>query len=244
MSDKAIFPAVHLLPRLYVAVPLTMGTHIALTPDQSHYLRHVLRREENSDIRVFNPADGEFLAKLIFAGKKDALLQISEGLRTPENNSLELHLYFSPLKKDKMDFLVEKAVELGVTHLHPILFQRSIVREIKDDRLQAQVIESAEQCERLDIPVLENLQPLSKAFLEKESSYPVLAALERGDYPLLKGIDFPKAGALGYLVGPEGGFTPDEIDFLLNIKNIRPVSLGPRILRSETAALLGLALLG
>ena len=143
-----------------------------------------------------------------------------------------------------MDILVEKAVELGVTDLQPVVFQRSIVREIKTERITAQITESAEQCERLDMPVLHPLADLRSKMQQWSKDIPIYAAVERGDYPhLCVAVSTSQGKDCAYLVGPEGGVTTEETALLLNIKSVRPVSLGQRILRAETAALYGLSLL-
>lgn len=236
--------AAHLLPRLYVAARLAVGQAAPLTDDQAHYLRHVLRRDDGSMLRIFHPQHGEFLAKLVHEGKKAAHC-VPQSVQRPAASVIRRrHLLFSPLKKDKMDMLVEKAVELGVTDLHPVLFQRSIVREVKPERITAQVIEAAEQCERLDIPALHPLIDLRSKMQRWDTAIPVYAAIERGDYPLLGAVATNTISRdCGFLVGPEGGITPEEITTLLNIKSIVPISLGPRILRAETAALYGLSVL-
>ncbi len=240
ISDSAF----HLLPRLYIAAELAVGRAAPFTDEQAHYLRHVLRRNDGSLLRVFHPQYGEFLAKLAHEGKKSAHCIAQSVLRPAAPLAVQRHLLFSPLKKDKMDILVEKAVELGVTDLHPVVFQRSIVREVKPERVTAQVIEASEQCERLDIPLLHPLMDLRSKMQQWNVSIPVYAALERSDYKHLSHAAKGSRGHdCGYLVGPEGGITADETTLLLNIKSTHPVSLGPRILRAETAALYGLSLL-
>lgn len=234
----------HLLPRLYIAVGLMLDQAAPLTDDQSHYLRHVLRREDGSLLRVFHTQHGEFLAKLVFDGKKAAYCVPQALLRPAAPVTVRRHLLFSPLKKDKMDILIEKAVELGATDLHPVVFQRSIVREVKTERIAAQITEATEQCERLDMPVLHPLAELRSKMQQWSRDVPVYAAIERGDYPPLAVVAASStARGCGFLVGPEGGITAEETNMLLNIKSISSVSLGPRILRAETAALYGLSLL-
>lgn len=133
-----------------------------------------------------------------------------------------------------MDFLIEKAVELGITDLHPILTEYTDVRKINEERVQAQILEAAEQCERLDIPALHKMHGLKDAITQFDGT--IIAAVERGDYP--KSIDIQSfSSAYGILVGPEGGFSDEEIEFLRNCKNIKCVSFGEIILRSETGFL-------
>lgn len=207
---------------------------------QSHYLKNVLRRTEGDQVRLFNAADGEWLAAIRFQGKKALAAELSENIRLATQDSRELHLFFSPIKKERNDLLIEKAVELGVTHFHPVLFQRTIVRDVKEERILAQMIEAAEQCERLDIPHLLPLLDLKKSLAKWEEAAPLFAAIERVEASPLTQQSLPKAG---FLIGPEGGITADEIDDLKAKAFIRPVSLGSRILRAETAAFYGLSLL-
>ncbi|MCB9964163.1 MAG: 16S rRNA (uracil(1498)-N(3))-methyltransferase [Rhodospirillales bacterium] len=224
----------HKFPRLYVSSRLQVGQDIALTSDQAHYLKTVLRLEEGASVRVFNDRDGEFLLRLLPGGKKQAVGICEAQIKSPPEHVPEVHLYFAPIKKNRLDFLIEKAVELGVTQFHPVLSERTDVRKLNDERVRAQIIEAAEQCERLDLPQVHDLTPLPVAV--RGAPHNIFAALEREDHlPSLKAhqIAFPAA----VLIGPEGGFTPDEVNFLSAEKHVIPVSLGPRILRSETAAL-------
>jgi 16S rRNA (uracil1498-N3)-methyltransferase len=154
----------------------------------------------------------------------------------------EIHLFFSPLKKDRNDMLIEKAVELGVTHFHPVLFSRSIVRDIKPDRITAQIIEAAEQCERLSIPILHPLRDFKKALSDWNADIPLMAAIERMDAVHLSRIDL-KSMKTGLCIGPEGGITPEETDILGTKTFVTPVSLGPNILRAETAVFYGVTIL-
>ncbi|MDY0029706.1 MAG: RsmE family RNA methyltransferase [Pseudobdellovibrionaceae bacterium] len=252
MDQKS--PTYSHMPRLYCAGSLQAG-HFELSEGQAHYLRHVLRVQDGDMVRAFNQTDGEWAARLIFSGKKSVALQSVEKIRANESVHNRIHLLFSPIKKDRMDFLIEKSVELGVTHLHPLLMHRSVVRDIKLDRLQAQIIEAVEQCERLDVPQLHPLMSFNKFVLQFPSLYGnrILAALERRDAISLRAVsdqvktqdqDQGQDQDIFYLVGPEGGFDAEEAEFLENSAHVMPVSLGTRILRAETAAIFGLSLLG
>ncbi len=230
----------HTYPRLYTSQPLRAGQSILLTEDQSHYVKNVLRQGDGSFIRVFQEQDGEWVAGVTVQGKRLLAATPQTQIRVPERSQPDIHLFFSPIKKDRQDMLIEKAVELGVTHLHPVLFARTIVREVKVDRIRAQMMEAAEQCERLDIPVLYPLVDLKKAV--RDSVGPLFVAMERQEtLETLSAI--PKTFPCGFMVGPEGGIAPEERDYLLQCDGVRPVSLGPRILRAETAVFYGLSLL-
>lgn len=243
-----MLPTYSHLPRLYSSVSLKNGSFL-LGEAQSHYLRHVLRLQENETVRVFNSIDGEWLAHISLVGKRDVSLTCTNCLREAVAEQHRIHLLFSPIKKDRMDFMIEKSVELGVTDLHPLLMHRSVVRDIKVERLQAQIIEAVEQCERLDVPRLHALVSLEKFVQQFPNLYQgrILAALERQEVISIQDVsDKSQKSSLDifYLVGPEGGFDTEEISLLQNSTHVCPVSLGPRILRAETAALFGLSLLG
>lgn len=230
------------LPRLYVPEPLIEGAEVSLSEAQAHYLKNVMRLGGGADARVFNAANGEWLANLSFPSKKRALALPRRILKSAENIPVRRHLVFSPIKKDRMDWMIEKAVELGVTDLHPVLMRRSVIRDIKPERIEMQIIEAAEQCERMDIPVLHPILSLDKFLQQFSGQSPLYAAIERQENAaVLSGIKVD--GDFAFLVGPEGGFDPEEIELLTAQNFTRPASLGPRILRAETAALFGLSVL-
>lgn len=224
------------LPRLYVDDDLVAGGTVTFGADQAHYLRSVLRRDPGDGVRLFNGRDGEWLATMAEIGKKAVTATVTQVLRAQPPAPAPLHLYFAPIKKARMDILIEKAVELGVTALHPVLTQNVEVRQVNEDRLRAQMIEAAEQCERLTIPALNPAAALKTAI---PGAGPLYACIERADAPL------PDAsGPRAVLIGPEGGFTAEERDFLLSCPGVVPASLGPLTLRAETAALAALVRMG
>jgi 16S rRNA (uracil1498-N3)-methyltransferase len=233
-------------PRLYVDQDLIASQSIImLDEDQTHYLKHVLRLNDGSLVRLFNGRDGEFLASWNATSKKISQLCVTD-LLCPMIRAVtpDLHLFFPLIKKDRQDWLIEKAVELGVTDLHPIITDHVVIRDFKEGRVKKQIIEASEQCERLTVPKLHPLITLSVAvetFLEEH----LFIALERQELPLLKEeISNVKDNAadLGFLFGPEGGFSSNEVELLKrkNRKNIHLVTLGSSILRAETAGLYGL----
>lgn len=227
------------LARLYIPGDLKSGAVLTLAADQSHYLKAVLRKEEGDLIRIFNPASGEWQARLTAFSKKASTAEIVERLRPPADMEQKVHLVFAPIKKQRLDILIEKSVELGVTHLHPVYTERTQNRALKQDRLNAQVIEAAEQCERMTVPQVEAPKIL-KAFLRdwpKEKK--VFWALEQpGLSPLTDQQDCPE---WAFLIGPEGGFSKDEVNLLNGYENFIPITLGSRILRAETACFLCLS---
>jgi 16S rRNA (uracil1498-N3)-methyltransferase len=226
----------HKLPRLYVPQDLRARGKIILPVPQAHYLLNVLRRKAGDQLRLFYDASGEFLATIEDISKKGCLVLLEEKTRPPED-TLPITLYFAPIKRQRLEILLEKAAELGATHLQPIKTQHSMdLGNI--DRLQAIAIEAAEQCERLTVPKLAPLQDLKTLVGKWDPSLPLYWCLERAGEPLLSVLDASKPIAL--LVGPEGGFSQEEIDWLHTKSFVKPVSLGPSVLRAETAAMVAL----
>lgn len=226
-------------PRLYTPHSLNKGEQITLERDHAHYLKTVLRLNTGNHVRVFNAQNGEWVADIDDLGKKTAHITPTTQIRTPQEPTAPVHLIFTPIKKHRMDFLIEKAVELGVTDLHPILTARTQMRKINAERIQAQIIEAAEQCERLDIPALHDLTAMDKKVTGWTETQTISCALERDESA--NDINITHEGN-AYLIGPEGGFDENERNFLLNSLKINAVSLGERILRAETAALYCLSL--
>ncbi|PZQ48267.1 MAG: 16S rRNA (uracil(1498)-N(3))-methyltransferase [Micavibrio aeruginosavorus] len=226
-------------PRLYLDQTLSESMGVSIDGPAHHYLKNVMRAQEGDSIRLFNGRDGEFAVRIENAGKKTLQLTIEKKTRAQQNPARSLHLVFTPLKKERMDFLVEKAVELGATHLHPILTQNCDVRKINEERIHAQIIEATEQCERMDIAQLLPVEDLFKTLATWKKDVPFLAALERFEAQPLK----PVHGDVAVLIGPAGGFTQDEKEKIAALQFVKPVSLGDRILRAETAALTALAVL-
>jgi len=223
-------------PRLYVDSDLQESSHAVLGKEQAHYLLHVLRCRSGDGLRLFNGRDGEWYGIIETASKKDISIRLESKIKEQPAQMRAVHLFFTPIKKARLDWLVEKAVELGATHLHPVLTQNTEVRAINETRIRTQIIEAAEQCERMDAPALLPLKPLFSALPDMV----VLACLERmGATPLRECLPQEKE-SVAFLIGPEGGFTIEEKEKLCALSNVKPVSLGPRILRSETAAITAL----
>lgn len=221
-------------PRLYTELALLKASIIELPKEKAHYLKNVMRKEVGEPLRLFNGRDGEWLGKISELSKKSASITLTERLKDQPKVARRIHGFFPPIKKHRMDFLIEKAVELGVTDLHPVLTEFTDVRKINEERVGAQILEAAEQCERLDIPVLHGMKDLKTAVNGFEGT--IYSAVERGDYPHIRDIDFQDKD-YGVLVGPEGGFSDQEVDFLVNCKNVKCITFGEVILRSETAFL-------
>ena len=231
------------LRRLYINQRLIQNSKINLIGNQYHYLRNVLRSKENEFIRLFNGQDGEWLAKILKFQKKTILLEISKKI-ADQKNSLDLWLLFSPIKKNRLNILIQKATELGINYFIPVDSERTNIKNIKISNLQYNAIEAAEQCERLDVPEVGNLIKISKIndLLLKDRC---LIFCDESDKKLKNIINEmtqikKKYKKWSLIVGPEGGFSEKEKKQLLNLKNTHPVSLGKRILRSDTAVTVAL----
>ncbi len=231
-------------PRLFLEIDLAPGGRALLEEGPSRYLRTVLRLEAGAGVRVFNGRDGECAATLETEGRRGAALRIGPLLR-PFAPAPDLTLLFAPLKRQTTDWLVEKATELGARTLQPVLTRRTNAETVRLERLTAIVREAAEQTERLDLPDVRAPLPLAKALEEWPPGRALFYADEEeaaNSAPALKAMQAERAGAVALLVGPEGGFDPEERRWLRGVGFVRPISLGPRILRAETAALAGLTL--
>jgi len=226
-------------PRVFVAHALSEGLSIDITDDAHHYLKNVMRVMKGDTVRLFNGRDGEFVGRIEDTAKKSLNVTIEKRLRAQKNAVRKIHLLFAPIKKERMDFLIEKAVELGATDLHIVLTQNTDIRKINQDRIATQIIEAAEQCERLDIPALHAPQDLFVKMAGWKKDIPILAAIERSDAKPLSKTD----GDCAVLIGPSGGFDAAEKEKLAALTFINPVSLGENILRSETAAAAALSII-
>ncbi|HZB91599.1 MAG TPA: 16S rRNA (uracil(1498)-N(3))-methyltransferase [Stellaceae bacterium] len=229
--------------RLYVTTDLAGGLSIGLDPSQAHYVRTVLRLDKGAAIALFNGRDGEWLGRIDGAGKGWCSVTLYEQ-RRPQAAVPDLWLVFAPIKRARIDFLVEKATELGVASLHPVVTQRTVVERVNLDRLRANAIEAAEQTERLSVPDLAEPLPLFELMARWPAERRLLLCDESGAAPpIADALRQAAAGPWAVLVGPEGGFTESELDALRKLPFVSPVGLGPRVLRADTAALAALAVL-
>jgi 16S rRNA (uracil1498-N3)-methyltransferase len=215
---------------------------VALDEAQTRYLTDVLRQKAGARVLVFNGRDGEHEAVLAEVGKRGAALAIGAQTRA-QSLPPDLMLLFSPLKRHATDWLVEKATELGVRVLQPVMLRRTVADTVRVERLTAIAREAAEQTERLDVPEVREMVSLGKALDSWDSARPLLYCDEQGEAPPLLEAAQLKAEQLALLIGAEGGFDPEERRMLRGLAFVRPVSLGPRILRAETAATAALALI-
>ena len=224
--------------RLFVDHPLYAGADVPATAEQAHYLGHVMRRAVGDPVLLFNGRDGEAGATIAAMRKDRASFQVESITRTlvPEPR---LTLVFAAVKRDANELIVEKATELGATRICPVFTERTNTARVNLDRFASIAREAAEQCERLTVPTIDPPLPLMTLLATWPADEPLSIAVERSNAPAPR----PTEGPAALLVGPEGGFTPLELDALRRLPFCDPISLGPRILRAETAAIVGLALL-
>jgi len=225
------------LPRLYVGETLAEKASVTLDGAAANYLANVLRLGPAAQVKLFDDRTGEWLAEIVEAGKKRVILRVARKLRERETVP-DLWLVFAPIKRGRIDWMVEKATELGVARLIPVSTQRTIVDRVNAERLFAHAVEAAEQCERTALPELAAPAKLDRLLADWPTGRSLLFADEQGGVPLAS-IAAPKPAAV--LVGPEGGFTEAERDAIRALPEACAVSLGPRILRADTAAVAAVA---
>ena len=225
------------LPRLFVRTPLAEGATVELDARQANYLGNVMRLGEAAELLVFDGRSGEWLARIAEAAKKRMTLMVERRTREPEAIP-DVWLAFAPVKRTQTDWLVEKATELGAARLLPVMTQRTVAERVKLERLQAIAVEAAEQCGRTILPEIVEPVSLRQLLAEREPGRRLYFADESGGDPAAKTF---APGPAMILVGPEGGFTDQEREAIRAAPNVAAISLGPRILRAETAALAALA---
>lgn len=231
----------HKIPRLYVTTDLSAGGGIPLDQSQSHYLGNVLRQNTGAPVLLFNGRDGEWQADITHLSKKGGSARCREQIRE-QVSCPDIWLVFAPVKKEGTDLIIQKATELGVARFCPVQMRRSVASRIKADRVHSISIEAAEQCERLDLPVLQEMQALPDVLKNWPQDRVLLVCAETGETNNLKTVlNEMVNNPAAVLIGPEGGFDPQELALLSQQPFVRMVSLGPRVLRAETAALAVLA---
>lgn len=227
--------------RLYVDADLAAGAEVWVTEQQAHYLLHVMRLTAGAEIALFNGRDGEWRAKLTETGKKKACLTAAEQLR-PQLPEPDLWLLFAAVKRARIDLIVEKATELGVSVLQPVFTERTVMSRVGEDRLAAIAMEAAEQCERLTLPELRSPLSLQAALAKWAEGRILLMMDESGDgKPIAEALAEVPPGPAALLVGPEGGFAKSELDALSRLPFAVRVGLGPRTLRADTAVIAALS---
>lgn len=229
------------IPRLYIDAALNAAQLVPVSEGQGKYLTRVMRLPEGAIVRAFNGRQGEYRCTLHVDGKRAGLVPV-EQIR-PQKDALDLTLMFAPLKKTRTDFVVEKAAELGARMICPVITEFTQTSRVRADRLQALTIEAAEQTERLDIPEVFEASSLSHALAAWDRIKPLYFCDEAStSKPMLDCLKGEQSTAAGLLIGPEGGFSSREREMLGALEFVIPITLGPRILRAETAVVSALTL--
>jgi 16S rRNA (uracil1498-N3)-methyltransferase len=228
--------------RLFVTAKLEPGATVALGKDQAHYLRNVLRLKQGDNLLLFNGRDGEWWAELGEAGKKEAQVRLDHQIR-PQEDGPDLHYLFAPLKRARLDYMVQKATELGASALRPVITRHTMTERVKSERLIANAIEAAEQCGILRVPEVMEPEKLAKLLDRWDEGRRLIFADEQAPHVSpLEALKTLAPGPLGVLIGPEGGFEREERAALVAKPFVLPISLGPRVMRADTAAVAALAL--
>lgn len=231
------------MQRLFTEVDLEAGASFEATADAAHYLTHVLRLGEGAEILVFNGRDGEWKARLNPISKKRLMLEPVEQTR-PQSQACDIIYCFAPLKQGRLDYMVQKAVEMGAGVLQPVITQHTQVPKLGVDRIKANAIEAAEQCGVLAVPECREPLRFDRFINEWDTSRRLIFCDEgHGTNDPLVILGKLERGPLAVLIGPEGGFSEEERQKLRSLPFVTPIPLGPRILRADTAAVAALTLL-
>lgn len=227
-------------PRLFVTAPLAAGQRIELDGGQAHYLIAVMRMKPGDPVKLCDDVTGEWLAVAESVGKRALVVEVRDQLR-PRETVPDLWLCAAPIKKGRIDWVIEKACELGVDRIQPVLTRRSVVDKLNLDRLGAHMIEAAEQCGRTALPRLDEPIKLTALLKDWPAERALFFADENGGAPALDAMRAHR-GPAAILIGPEGGFDAQERDAILACPAARGIALGPRILRADTAAIAAIGL--
>ncbi len=234
------------LPRLFVDFDLAVGADLSLNKDQSLYLAAVLRKSVGDDVVLFNGRDGAWLCRLTSDSKKSVTLSALETIAAQTTKS-DFWYGFAPLKSERLDYVVQKAVEMGAGTIQPVMTQFTQVHRLKADRLHANAIEAAEQCEVLSVPEIAAEITLEKLLADWPSQHAVrkLIFADEGAASAspIETLSALRGEKIGLLIGPEGGFSESEREKLRALPFVVPISLGPRILRADTAAVAAMAVI-
>lgn len=229
-------------PRLYVEANLGDGAAVPLEREQANYLLNVLRLGSGDSVLIFNGRDGEWLTRIEVAGKRNASLAIERQTR-PQSNGPDLHYLFAPLKRARLDYMVQKATEMGVARLQPVLTRHTVAERVNGERIRANVIEAAEQCGILRVPEVAAPERLDRVLASWDAGRRLIFCDEGA--PIADPVAALREivpGQLAVLIGPEGGFAPEEREALIALPFVVRIAMGPRIMRADTAAVAALTL--
>lgn len=227
-------------PRLFVESPLADGVELSISGPQAHYLISVMRMKIGSPVKLFDNISGEWLAEVAIIGKRDLILRVTGHLRTKEDVP-DIWLLAAPIKKARIDLVAEKACELGVTRYRPVITRRTVIERLNLDRLRSHMVEAAEQCGRTAVPELE--EPIKlPALLRSWPTDRILYFADETGGEVFANAAAARNGPAAILIGPEGGFDAEERAAIRALPQSVPISLGPRILRAETAAIAALSI--
>jgi 16S rRNA (uracil1498-N3)-methyltransferase len=229
------------LTRLFVETPLQQGMEVVLGDQQSHYLANVLRAKAGQRIGLFNGEDGEWSAAIATITKRAVTVRVEACVREQRADP-DLWLLLAPVKKTPLDYIVQKATELGVSRIVPVMTRRTIVDRVNSDRMRANAMEAAEQSERLTVPEISEPASLRQVLASWDPGRVLVFCDEAGDATdAATAFEARSATSWAILTGPEGGFEPEEREYIRSLTFSLPVTLGPRILRADTAALAAIA---
>jgi 16S rRNA (uracil1498-N3)-methyltransferase len=230
--------------RLFVDAPLSPGAEIDCTPEQANYLVNVLRYADGAPIFAFNGRDGEWSARVVRVGKRAVRLHV-ETLHRGQERAPDIDYLFAPLKRARLDYMVQKATEMGAARLRPVITHRTIAERVNLERMRANVIEAAEQCAILSVPTVMSPEALSAVLATWDPARALVFCDEMVEpADPIAALRRLQPGPLAVLIGPEGGFTNEERALMTGQEYCCRISLGPRVLRADTAAVAALALVG
>jgi 16S rRNA (uracil1498-N3)-methyltransferase len=229
-------------PRLFLDADLGDGATVPLAREQANYLLNVLRLGNGDGVLVFNGRDGEWLAGIEVSGKRSASLVLERQTRA-QSGGPDLHYLFAPLKRSRLDYMVQKATEMGVARLQPVLTRHTVAERVNGERMRANVIEAAEQCGILRVPDVATPERLDKVLTSWDAGRRLIFCDEAAPIadPITALRDI-SPGPLAVLIGPEGGFAAEEREALITLPFVTRIAMGPRIMRADTAAVAALTL--
>ncbi|MBK8860293.1 MAG: 16S rRNA (uracil(1498)-N(3))-methyltransferase [Sphingomonadales bacterium] len=227
-------------PRLFVESPLADSIELSVSGPQAHYLISVMRMKIGSPIKLFDSISGEWLAEVAIIGKRDLILRVTGQLRAREAVP-DIWLLAAPIKKARIDLVAEKACELGVARYQPVITRRTVIERLNMDRLRSHMVEAAEQCGRTVLPDMAEPIKLAALLRAWPTDRILYFADESGGEPFANAAA-ARQGPAAILIGPEGGFDDEERTAIRALPQSVPISLGPRILRAETAAIAALSI--